>query len=216
MHVETLPVGLLGCNCSILVDAESQRAVVIDPGGEGQTILGRLRALGATLQAILLTHAHIDHVAGIPELCRELEVPVRLHPADRFLCDLLPEQAGLLGAKPPILPPLDPSLEDGMLLEFGSLRLRVLHTPGHSPGSVGFLLEQEAELTLFAGDTLFRGGVGRTDLWGGDTRALMASLRDPLLGLADPTVVVPGHGASTTIGEERAHNPFLVGLGTPR
>jgi hydroxyacylglutathione hydrolase len=212
MHVETLPVGLLGCNCSILMDPKSQRAVVVDPGGDSQTILGRIRALGATVEAILFTHAHIDHVAGTAELCHHLDVPVRLHPADRFLCDLLPVQAHLLGIELPALPPVDATLEDGVVLSVGTLTLRVLHTPGHSPGSVGFLAEGAGELTLVAGDTLFRGGVGRTDLWGGDARALVASLRDQLLVLADRTVVIPGHGALTTIGEERRTNPFLVGV----
>ena len=210
MHVETFPVGPLACNCSILGNLDSGRAMVIDPGGDFDRIQERLGALRVTVDAILLTHGHVDHVGAAAELQRLTGAPVKLHGADRFVYDLLPLQAAMLGTSPPARAELDLSLVDGAILRLGATEIRVLHTPGHSPGSVGFLLEQGSELRLFAGDTLFRGSVGRTDLWGGDEAALLRSIRSRLLTLPDHTVVIPGHGELTTIGEERRSNPFCA------
>jgi hydroxyacylglutathione hydrolase len=210
MHVDTFPVGPLACNCSILADPAVGRAIVIDPGGDIDLIREHLGTLRVTVDAILLTHGHVDHVGAAAELERLTGAPVRLHGADRFVYDLVPLQAAMLGCVAPVFAEVDASLVDGAILPLGGCELRVLHTPGHSPGSVAFLLERGPEIRVFAGDTLFRGGVGRTDLWGGDEEALLRSIRSKLLTLPDHTVVVPGHGELTTIGEERLTNPFLA------
>jgi hydroxyacylglutathione hydrolase len=183
--------------------------MVIDPGGDFDRIRDRLGTLAVTVDAILLTHGHVDHVGAAAELQRLTGAPVRLHGADRFVYGLLPLQAAMLGCPAPAPAEVDASLVDGAILALGAFEIRVLHTPGHSPGSVGFLLEQGPEIRLFAGDTLFRGGVGRTDLWGGDGQALLDSIHGQLLTLPDHTVVIPGHGELTTIGEERRTNPLL-------
>ena len=212
MHVETFAVGPLACNCSILADLALGRAMVIDPGGDFARIRDHLRTLRVTVDAILLTHGHVDHVGAAADLQALSGAPVKLHGADRFVYDLMPLQAAMLGASPPAPAELDLSLVDGAILRLGAAEIRVLHTPGHSPGSVGFLLEQDSELHLFAGDTLFRGSVGRSDLWGGDEDALLDSIRSRLLTLPDHTVVIPGHGELTTIGEERRSNPFCADM----
>jgi hydroxyacylglutathione hydrolase len=184
--------------------------MVIDPGGDFERIRDRLGALRVTVDAILLTHGHVDHVGAAADLQKLTGAPVKLHGADRLVYDLLPLQAAMLGSLAPPSAEVDLSLVDGAILRCGMTEIRVLHTPGHSPGSVGFLVEQGSELRLFAGDTLFRGSVGRTDLWGGDAEALLRSIRSRLLTLPDHTVVIPGHGEFTTIGEERRSNPFCA------
>jgi hydroxyacylglutathione hydrolase len=211
MDVQTFAVGPLGCNCSILTDLESRRAAVIDPGGDFEGIRARLEARGVTLDSILFTHGHVDHVGAAAELQRLSGVRPKMHGADRIVYDLLPVQAAMVGCPQPARAEVDLSLVGGATLALGALSIRVLHTPGHSPGSVCFLVEDGNDLLLFAGDTLFRGGVGRTDLWGGDEEALHRSLRSELLVLPDHTKVIPGHGEITTIGEERRTNPFLRG-----
>ena len=210
MHVETFPVGPLACNCSIVADLALGRAMVIDPGGDFGRIRDRLATLRVTVDAILLTHGHVDHVGAAADLQALSGAPVKLHGADRFVYELLPLQAAMVGLPAPAPAQLDLSLGDGAILRLGATDIRVLHTPGHSPGSVGFLLEQGSEARLFAGDTLFRDGVGRTDLWGGDEDALLRSIRSRLWTLPDHTVVIPGHGEFTTIGEERRSNPFCT------
>jgi glyoxylase-like metal-dependent hydrolase (beta-lactamase superfamily II) len=204
-------VGPLGCNCSIVADLQAKRAIVVDPGGDFEEIDRRLRALGVTVDAIVHTHTHVDHVGATAELQRKTGAAASIHEGDRFLYDLLPIQAALIGTDVPVVAEVDGTLADGRTLRAGALELAVLHTPGHTPGSCCFVATEGGATRVFAGDTLFRGSIGRTDLWGGDGEAILRSIRHKLLPMADDTVVVTGHGASTTIGSERASNPFLRG-----
>jgi glyoxylase-like metal-dependent hydrolase (beta-lactamase superfamily II) len=206
MHVESFPAGPLGCNCSIVADLAAKRAIVIDPGGDYDEVQRRVDALGVKVDAIVHTHTHIDHVGATAELQRATRAAAKIHEADRFLYDLLPVQAAMIGVPLPETAEMDGSLVDGGALSFGGLELGVLHTPGHTPGSVSFVLGGDL---IFTGDTLFRRGIGRTDLWGGDHDRILKSLRGKLLALPDHVRVIPGHGPETTIGEERAENPFL-------
>jgi len=211
VHIETLAVGPLGCNCSIVADLEAARAIVVDPGGDLEAIEERLRALGVKVDAIVHTHTHIDHVGCTAELQRATGATASIHEADRFLYTLLPVQAALVGTGIPKKADVEGALADGRTVRAGGLELAVLHTPGHTPGSCSFVLTQDGKTQVFAGDTLFRGSIGRTDLWGGDSDAILRSIRSKLLTLPDDAVVVTGHGPRTTIGEERARNPFLRG-----
>jgi hydroxyacylglutathione hydrolase len=209
LHVETMAVGPLGCNCSIVADVAAKRAIVVDPGGNYAAIRARLENLGVTVGAIVHTHTHIDHVGCTAELQRDSGAAASIHEGDRFLYDLLPVQAQMLGTELPAVADMDGALVDGGVLRFGSLEMGVVHTPGHTPGSCCFVVNDQGRARVFAGDTLFRGSIGRTDLWGGDANAILSSIRSRLLSLPDDAVVVAGHGPSTTIGHERARNPFL-------
>jgi glyoxylase-like metal-dependent hydrolase (beta-lactamase superfamily II) len=209
MHVESFATGPLGCNCSIVFDAASKRAIVVDPGGDLELVRGRLEALGAGVEAIVHTHTHIDHVGATAGVQASTGARACIHEADRFLYDLLPVQAAMLGLELPERVEMEGSLVDGGTLRAGALEMCILHTPGHTPGSVTFVVADGAETRVFSGDTLFRRGIGRTDLWGGDHATILRSLRDKILTLPDDAIVVPGHGAETTIGDERASNPFL-------
>lgn len=210
MHVESFSVGPLGCNCSILADLEAKRAIVVDPGGDLEQIRARLDAKGLAVAAIVHTHTHIDHVGATAGLQRATGAPAQIHEADRFLYDLLPVQAAMIGCELPETTQMDGALVDGFTLHAGSIEMGVLHTPGHTPGSVCFYVNHGGASRVFAGDTLFRRGIGRTDLWGGDSDAIARSLHGKLMTLPDDCVVVAGHGPSTTIGEERRMNPFLA------
>lgn len=205
--VLTLPVGPLQCNCSILIDPETREGLVIDPGGDPDRILLALAKEGARAVALLHTHAHFDHIGGTGEVARVTGAPIRLHPADRPLYDTLQDQAAIFGIAVSPAPPPDAPLGDGESVGFGRFHVRAIHTPGHTPGSSCFLLEGERSV-LFAGDTLFRRSIGRTDLWGGDTEQILTSIRQRLFALDPATPVVCGHGPGTTIGEERRSNPF--------
>jgi glyoxylase-like metal-dependent hydrolase (beta-lactamase superfamily II) len=209
VHVETLSVGPLGCNCSIVADLEAKHAIVVDPGGDLEAIEGRLRSLGLAVDAIVHTHTHVDHVGCTAELQQSTGAAASIHEADRFLYTLLPVQAALVGCGVPRKADVDGTLADGRTVRAGDLELAVLHTPGHTPGSCCFLVRHGGETRLFAGDTLFRGSIGRTDLWGGDHDAILRSIHSKLLTLPDDVRVVTGHGEGTTIGDERARNPFL-------
>jgi hydroxyacylglutathione hydrolase len=210
MHVESFPVGPLGCNCSILADLVAKRAIVVDPGGDLEGIRARLDARGLAVTAIVHTHTHIDHVGATAGLQRATGAAAQIHEADRFLYDLLPVQAAMLGCELPEKTEMEGSLVDGFTLHAGAIEMGVLHTPGHTPGSVCFYVNHEGASRVFSGDTLFRRGIGRTDLWGGDSAAIARSLQGKLLALPDECVVVAGHGPNTTIGEERRLNPFLA------
>jgi len=209
VHIETFPVGPLGCNCSILLDEDTRSAIVVDPGGDFDEIKLRLEKLEAKVHAIVHTHTHIDHVGATAPLASWTEAPARIHEADRFLYDMLPIQASLLGMPVPKTCEVRGDLKDDTVVAFGGMELLVLHTPGHTPGSVSFLARTPDRTVAFAGDTLFRRGVGRTDLWGGDSSLLVTSIKERLFSLDDETRIVTGHGPETTIGEERSQNPFV-------
>jgi glyoxylase-like metal-dependent hydrolase (beta-lactamase superfamily II) len=209
MHFESFPTGPLGCNCSIVMDPASKRAIVVDPGGDLETICARLASLEARVEAIVHTHTHIDHVGATAGVQSTTGARACIHEADRFLYDLLPVQAAMLGMPLPPITDMDGSLRDGDSIAAGDLEMCILHTPGHTPGSVTFVVTAGGGTRVFTGDTLFRRGIGRTDLWGGDFATIQRSLREKILVLPDDAVVVPGHGAETTIGDEREKNPHL-------
>jgi hydroxyacylglutathione hydrolase len=212
---EILPVGPLQCNCSILGDAISREAIVVDPGDDIPRILALLAKHSLTLKQILITHAHIDHIAGAHRLKRLTGAPILYNKNDLAQVKMMDVQAGWLGIPTPTVEDPDDSLDDGKLITIGAspdqtrsgLTGSILHTPGHTEGSVCLYLP--AHSLLLAGDTLFAGTIGRTDLPGGDLRKIITSIQDRLLTLPDETIVIPGHGASTTIGSERSENKFL-------
>ena len=214
MIIETFPVGPLQCNCTVLGCVTTRRAIVIDPGDEVETVLAALGRLELTVEAIIHTHAHLDHVGATHGLADVTGARVLLHDGDQFLYDNVDLQAQLFGFPVPEMTPVGGHLKDGEALAFGEIRGEILHTPGHTPGSLCLHIPTESsslpEPRLFAGDTLFAGSIGRTDLWGGDMDAIIRSIRGRLLTLPDETVVVPGHGPATTIGRERRTNPFLT------
>jgi len=213
----TVPVGLLQCNCTIIGDPVTREALVIDPGDEVTRILDLIGRHRFTVKAIVSTHAHIDHVGGLSKMHQYTGAPVMMHRDDVSLYQGMDVQAAFLGVAPPEVGEIDQFLREGDSLQWGSLAAHVMHTPGHSPGSISLYLPADAGKSaaagpqLFAGDTLFAGSIGRTDLWGGSMEKIMDSLRGKLMQLPDDTVVHPGHGARTTIGTERESNPFLVG-----
>ena len=207
MILETFPVGPLHCNCTILGDEVTHEAVVVDPGDNIPEILSRLQKHGLTLRQIIVTHAHIDHVGGAALLRKSTGAPVLMNQQDLGLLSMMEMQAGWLGVPTPQVAPPDASAEDGLTIGLATLPAQVLHTPGHTPGSICLLFPDHH--LLLAGDTLFAGSIGRTDLPGGDGQQILRSLRERLLVLPDSTHVVPGHGPETTIGEERQSNPFL-------
>jgi glyoxylase-like metal-dependent hydrolase (beta-lactamase superfamily II) len=205
---EILPVGMLQCNCSILGDEVSGEAIVVDPGDDIPRILAVLARHKLTIKQILITHAHIDHIAGAARLKEITGAPILYNPRDLPLVRMMDIQAGWLGVATPDVRPPDDSLEDGQVIAITGISGTILHTPGHTQGSVCLYMPEKN--LLLAGDTLFAGSVGRTDLPGGDGPMLIHSVHEKLLTLPDATIVVPGHGPRTTIGEEREFNPFLT------
>jgi hydroxyacylglutathione hydrolase len=231
---EVIPVGFLQCNCSILGDPATREAIVVDPGDEVARILEILCKHDLKVRAIVSTHTHIDHVGGLAALHNATGAPVLIHEKDLDLYRHLDIQSQFLGIPTPATARIDEFVKEGDTLRWGGFAARVLHTPGHTPGSISLVVEpdsipestlhavkgrgsgRETEETaangasrLLAGDTLFQGSIGRTDLWGGSYPQIIRSIQEKLLALPDDLVVYPGHGPETTIGKERENNPFL-------
>src|SRR3984885_13300201 len=207
MILETFPLGPLQCNCTILGDELAGEAIVIDPGDEVERIHRRLTELGLELKQILITHGHIDHVGGALKLKRLTGAPILLNEADLPQLKMMDKQAAWLGIAPPETAPPDKLLTEGLTVGVDAFPATVIHTPGHTQGSV--CLHFAPLKLLVAGDTLFAGSVGRTDLPGGDSAQILDSINTRILALPDETRVLPGHGPDTTIGDERRSNPFL-------
>jgi glyoxylase-like metal-dependent hydrolase (beta-lactamase superfamily II) len=207
---EILPVGPLQCNCSVIGDDVSHEAIVIDPGDDIEDVLAIVRKHKLQVKHIVITHAHIDHVGGAMKLRAATGAPILLNQNDYALLKMLDEQAAWIGMDSPGKVDIDQSVGQADTIKAGSLVADVIHTPGHTEGSVCLYFPMEKK--LIAGDTLFAGSIGRTDLPGGSMQKILRSLQDKVLALPDETVVVPGHGPLTTIGEERESNPFLTKL----
>ena len=206
---KTFPVPPLGCNCSIIGDPVTRKAIVVDPGGAHERILQDVRALGLTVVSILHTHAHFDHFLASGEMKKATGATLCLHPDDRELWNILELQCRMFGVPYVPVPPPDYWLQDEEKVIVGGVEAVALHTPGHTPGSMCFHFA--AEKLVLAGDTLFQGGIGRTDLWGGDYSAIERSIRERLFSLAEDTRVITGHGPETRIGYEKEYNPFVSG-----
>jgi glyoxylase-like metal-dependent hydrolase (beta-lactamase superfamily II) len=207
MILETFPVGPLQCNCTLLADEEAGEAIVVDPGDEITRIHRRLADLGLKLKQILITHAHIDHVGGALKLKRLTGAPIFLNQEDLPLLKMMDDQAAWIGVPTPEVASPDQSLSDGLTVGLDRYPAQTLHTPGHTQGSV--CLHFAPLKMVIAGDTLFAGSIGRTDLPGGNSAQILESIHTRLLTLPDETKVLPGHGPATTIGLERRRNPFL-------
>lgn len=205
---EILRVGPLRCNCSIIGDESTHEAMVIDPGDEIESVLALVRKHNLQVKQIVITHAHIDHVGGAMKLRAATGAPILLNQNDHALLKMLDVQAAWIGVPVPGKVEIDRNVTTGETVAAGSHTAQILHTPGHTEGSICLYFAPEKK--LIAGDTLFAGSIGRTDLPGGDMQKIMRSLHDTVLALPDDTVVVPGHGQLTTIGEERESNPFLI------
>jgi len=217
----------LQCNCHIVGDPQTREAIVIDPGDDAARILEVIERHHLKVTAIVVTHTHIDHVIGLRRVRDATDAPVYIHADDLDLYRMLDVQASWLGWKTPEKVQIDQIVREGDVIRWGLYEAQILHTPGHTPGSICLYMPSDMPVAptdagsadsaqrgtgqLFAGDTLFAGSIGRTDLWGGSFEGIIHSLKEKLLELPDATIVYPGHGESTTIGKERATNPFLAG-----
>ena len=209
MILEMLTVGPFQENCYVIGDQESRIGALIDPGDEAARIAMAVEETGLDIGSIIVTHAHIDHVGAVAALTEEYACPVLMHAEAEPALEALPTQAMMMGIRFGKVPTVDRYVEDEDIVEVGDLRLRSLYTPGHAPGHLAFYLEDEG--LVLSGDALFAGSVGRVDLPGGSMEVLMRSIEERLMTLPDETRVYPGHGPQTTVGNERASNPFLQG-----
>lgn len=212
IQIEMFPVGMFQSNCLIVSCSETLEGVVIDAGDEGETILRAIDRLHVNIKAILQTHAHLDHVGALDEVVPALSVPVCMHREELPVYDMLQQQASMFGLTAPKKVTIDRILEDGEEIPVGNMTARVLHAPGHSPGSACYYFEAEDPPRIIVGDVLFKGSIGRTDLPGGSYGTIIESLTNVFLPLPDETIVYSGHGPETTIGEEKRSNPFLAPL----
>ena len=209
MILEMLTVGPFQENCYVIGDEETGMGAIVDPGDEATRIALAVEQTNLEISQILITHAHIDHVGAVAALVDEYSCPVLMHAEAEPMLQQLPSQAMMMGLRFGKVPTVDRYVGDEEILEVGGLKLASLYTPGHAPGHLAFYVESEG--LVLSGDTLFAGSVGRTDLFGGDMEVLVRSINERLLTLPDETRVYPGHGPRTTIGDERAYNPFLRG-----
>ena len=205
--VETIPVGHIQCNCTILGDPVSRKAIVVDPGGDAEMLIARLVELDLQVERIIHTHAHLDHFLASGKLKEATGAKLALHRDDLFLWDMLEEQCRMFGIPFEKPPPPDQWLEHEEEIDVKGVQGKALHTPGHTPGSMCFLFEKQK--LLIAGDTLFQGSIGRTDLWGGDYQQIEKSIQEKLYTLDEETSVITGHGESTSIGYEMRSNSFV-------
>ena len=205
--VETIPVGPLQCNCTILGDLVSRKAIVVDPGGDAEILLERLVELNLQVERIIHTHAHLDHFLASGKMKEATGAKLALHREDLFLWDMLEDQCRMFGIPFEPAPPPDQWLENEENIDLNELQGKALHTPGHTPGSMCFLFESQK--LLIAGDTLFQGSIGRTDLWGGDFKKIEKSIQEKLYTLDEETSVITGHGESTSIGHEMRANSIV-------
>ncbi len=206
---ETFPVGQFQCNCTILACPETKQAVIVDPGGDAKRISEIVKHHDLTVCAIVHTHAHLDHIFSTREVKEAHGGQIMLHPDDMGLYKAFKMQAMMFGWRPQGVLPVDHTFSDGERIPFGNSNALVIHTPGHTPGSVCFEIEQAKDTMVFSGDTLFQRGIGRTDLPGGDGRKILESIKTRLYTLRPDALVIPGHGPNTTIEEEAAANPFV-------
>ena len=206
---EVIPVGPLQCNCSIFGDEATHEAIVIDPGDNIAQILGILQKHALKVNAIIITHAHIDHIGGAAKLKAATGAPVHMNANDAPLYNDIDSQAAWLGIEPPERTAIDVNAQNGQVLKLADKEFHILHTPGHTQGSISVWIPEENK--LIAGDTLFRDSIGRTDLPGGDFAELERSIRTQIYTLPPATVVYPGHGPATTVGDEKSLNPFVRG-----
>lgn len=204
---KVFPVGPLQCNCSVAGDEQTHEAMVIDPGDQIDDILAILKRENLKLTQIVVTHAHIDHVGGAMKLKAATGAPILMNQDDQALLKMLDVQAAWIGMRPPGAVVVDENIADGSVLKIGAIPATVIHTPGHTEGSICLYMPEQQ--TLIAGDTLFAGSIGRTDLPGGSFDKIIRSLHTQVLALPDETTVIPGHGPATSIGQERESNPFL-------
>jgi hydroxyacylglutathione hydrolase len=207
---EILPVGMLQCNCSVFGDEQSREAIVIDPGDNIDEILEILARHHLKVKAIVITHAHIDHIGGAAQLKRATGAPVYMNENDAELRDTLDVQAAWLGMESPERTEVDVAAKEGDILPLGAAQFQVLETPGHTQGSISLWIPSQNK--LIAGDTLFRESIGRTDLPGGNGRQILQSIRSKLFKLPEDATVIPGHGENTTIAHEKRYNPFAGGV----
>lgn len=208
LTIRTFTSPVFGQNAYLVRCAETGDQWAIDPGGEASAMATAVETGEGTLQAIVLTHAHMDHIEGVAELARRVPAPIFLHPSDRPLYDAAAQQAAMFGHRIEVPPPPDAELAHGQLIELGACPFEVRHVPGHSPGHV--LLYQQTAGVAFVGDVVFAGSIGRTDLPGGSFEELMASIREQVLTMPGDTLLFTGHGPETTVERERTTNPFLA------
>lgn len=209
MLLETFPVGPLQCNCSIIVCPETKEAAVIDPGGDADKIIEKCEKDGYQIKYLLHTHAHFDHIVGARAVKEKTGAKICLHKEDEWLYNNVTKQGAMFGFQFTDPLPIDHYLQDEEEVKIGNVKAKVIFTPGHTPGSTCFSM-QEKDSVLFAGDTLFQGSIGRTDLWGGSFEEIIKSIKGRLLCLDDSTEVIAGHGPNTSIWSERRENPFVA------
>jgi len=212
IEIEALTVGPFQSNCFIVSCSETKEAVIFDAGDDAQQILSAVERLGVEVRAVVNTHAHLDHISAAAAVSESLGVPVLMHEAEMPIYEVVSAQAAMFGLPAPPTPPIDRFVTDGESIDIGRVRGEFLLTPGHSPGSVSIRFQGEAPERLIAGDVLFQGSIGRTDLPGGDYDTIIETLRSRFVPLPDDTIVYSGHGPETTIGEEKRSNPFLAPL----